>query len=148
MRVPIQAQKHPAAVAANLRGLGYDRYRAFAGKAGGDPAHLRQVRGAERARLRLCCGEATAGSDIDLLVEFEPGRSLLDQAELEALLGCRMDVVSEKGLYLLRRRIPPYEQGPAGLPGPYSRAHREDQALHGRRGGNAFSLTVVYAKAA
>lgn len=55
-------------------------------------------------------GEAGAGSDIDLLVEFEPGRSLLDQAglvaELEELLGCKVDVVTEKGLYwLLRRRI-------------------------------------------
>jgi len=55
-------------------------------------------------------GEAGAGSDIDLLVEFEPGRSLLDQAgleaELEEVLGCKVDVVSEKGLYwLLRRRI-------------------------------------------
>ena len=55
-------------------------------------------------------GEASAGSDIDLLVEFEAGRSLLDQAglvvELEELLGCKVDVVSEKGLYwLLRRRI-------------------------------------------
>lgn len=55
-------------------------------------------------------GEAGAGSDIDLLVEFEPGRSLLDQAglvaELEEFLGCKVDVVSEKGLYwLLRRRI-------------------------------------------
>ena len=54
--------------------------------------------------------EASAGSDIDLLVEFEAGRSLLDQAglvvELEELLGCKVDVVSEKGLYwLLRRRI-------------------------------------------
>ncbi|MGQ9592251.1 MAG: nucleotidyltransferase family protein [Planctomycetota bacterium] len=55
-------------------------------------------------------GEAGAGSDIDLLVEFEPGRSLLEEAglvaELEELLGCKVDVVTEKGLYwLLRRRI-------------------------------------------
>lgn len=55
-------------------------------------------------------GEARADSDIDLLVEFEPGRSLLDQAalvlELEELLGRKVDVVSEGGLYwLLRRRI-------------------------------------------
>lgn len=55
-------------------------------------------------------GEATAESDLDLLVEFEPGRSLLDQAglvvDLEALLGRRVDVLTEGGLYwLLRRRI-------------------------------------------
>jgi uncharacterized protein len=55
-------------------------------------------------------GEAGEGSDIDLLVEFEPSRSLLDHAvlvlDLEQLLGCKVDVVTEKGLYwLLRRRI-------------------------------------------
>ncbi len=55
-------------------------------------------------------GEATEDSDIDLLVELEPGRSLLDLsglvADLEALLGRKVDVVTEDGLYwLLRRRI-------------------------------------------
>ncbi len=47
-------------------------------------------------------GEADELSDVDFLVEMEPGRSLLDlgglQAELEALFGCRVDVVTEKGL--------------------------------------------------
>jgi uncharacterized protein len=55
-------------------------------------------------------GEAGEGSDIDLLVEFEPSRSLLDHAalvlDLEEILGRKVDVVTEKGLYwLLRRRI-------------------------------------------
>ncbi len=55
-------------------------------------------------------GEAGDQSDIDFLVEFEPGHSLLDQAgmvnDLEDLLGCKVDVVTEGGLYwLLRRRI-------------------------------------------
>ncbi|VVB71411.1 Nucleotidyltransferase domain protein [uncultured archaeon] len=55
-------------------------------------------------------GEASEKSDIDLLVEFEPGRSLLDQAglvvELQELLGRKVDVVTEDGLYwLIRRRI-------------------------------------------
>jgi uncharacterized protein len=55
-------------------------------------------------------GEAEEDSDIDFLVEFEPGRSLLDQAglvlDLEELLGRKADVVTEGGLYwLLRRRI-------------------------------------------
>ncbi len=55
-------------------------------------------------------GEAGESSDIDLLVDMEPDRSLLDVAALLAdlrdLLGRRVDVVSEKGLYwLLRRRI-------------------------------------------
>jgi len=47
-------------------------------------------------------GEADALSDIDLLVEFEPDRSLLDHAalwlELQELLGCKVDVVSEAGV--------------------------------------------------
>lgn len=47
-------------------------------------------------------GEASQASDIDLLVEFEPGRSLFDQvhlgADLEALLNVRVDVVPAGGL--------------------------------------------------
>ncbi len=55
-------------------------------------------------------GEAGEASDIDLLVDLEPERSLVDlgglQVELEALLARRVDVVTEAGLYwLLRRRI-------------------------------------------
>ncbi len=55
-------------------------------------------------------GEAGEESDVDLLVDLEPERSLLDlgglQVELEALLARRVDVVTEGGLYwLLRRRI-------------------------------------------
>lgn len=40
-------------------------------------------------------------SDLDFLVELEPGRSLLDHAvllDLEQLLGCHMDVATERGL--------------------------------------------------
>lgn len=47
-------------------------------------------------------GEADDRSDIDMLVEMEPGRSLLDlgglQFELERLLGRPVDVVTERGL--------------------------------------------------
>ena len=55
-------------------------------------------------------GEAGENSDIDLLVELEPGRSLLDLdklvVELEDLLNRKVDVVTEQGLYwLLRRRV-------------------------------------------
>lgn len=55
-------------------------------------------------------GEASDESDVDFLVDFEPGRSLLDlgglRVELESLLGRRVDVVTEPGIYwLLRRRI-------------------------------------------
>jgi predicted nucleotidyltransferase len=47
-------------------------------------------------------GEADEESDIDLLVEFEPGRSLLDHAalwlELQDVLGRTVDVVSDRGI--------------------------------------------------
>ncbi|RIJ77537.1 helix-turn-helix domain-containing protein [Nakamurella silvestris] len=46
-------------------------------------------------------GEDTPDSDVDLLVRFAPGASLLDQAqlvlELEDLLGVPVDVVSDRG---------------------------------------------------
>lgn len=55
-------------------------------------------------------GEADGDSDIDFLVDLEPGRSLLDHAglilDLQDLLGRKVDVVTEKSIYwLLRRRI-------------------------------------------
>lgn len=47
-------------------------------------------------------GESHAESDVDFLVELEPGTSLLDlarmQRELEALLGVPVDVVTPAGL--------------------------------------------------
>lgn len=68
--------------------------------------------GARNVRIfgSVARGEANETSDIDFLVEMEPGRSLLDlgglQVELESLLGRPVDVVTEAGLYwLLRRRI-------------------------------------------
>jgi predicted nucleotidyltransferase len=46
--------------------------------------------------------EADEQSDLDFLVELEPGRSLFDlgglQYDLEQLLGSRVDVVTERGL--------------------------------------------------
>ena len=55
-------------------------------------------------------GEADAASDVDFLVDFEPGRSLLDLAsplvELEDLLGHPVDVVTEPGLKArIRQRV-------------------------------------------
>ena len=51
-------------------------------------------------------GEAREDSDIDVLVDLESGRSLLDLGgflmDLQHLLGCRVDVVTTKGL---RERI-------------------------------------------
>jgi uncharacterized protein len=47
-------------------------------------------------------GDAGPASDVDLLVEMEPGRSLLDFVglwqELEDLLGRKVDLVSEGGI--------------------------------------------------
>ena len=47
-------------------------------------------------------GEADSQSDIDLLVDMEPSRSLLDLGgllmDLQDLLGCNVDVVTEDGL--------------------------------------------------
>src|SRR3954464_839794 len=55
-------------------------------------------------------GEARPDSDIDLLVELEPGRSLLDliaiKQDLEDVLGRSVDVVTEAGLSPhLRERV-------------------------------------------
>lgn len=64
--------------------------------------------GARNVRLfgSVARGEAGSGSDVDFLVDLEPGRSLLDHAglmlELEAFLGCKVDVATDGGL---RERI-------------------------------------------
>jgi uncharacterized protein len=74
--------------------------------------------GIRRVRIfgSVARGQARPDSDLDVLVDFEPGRSLLDQAgfelALEKLLGCRVDVVVEGGIspYLeaeiLREAVP------------------------------------------
>ena len=47
-------------------------------------------------------GEARPDSDLDFVVEFEAGTSLMDHGELimdlEEKLGCRVDVVSARGM--------------------------------------------------
>lgn len=58
----------------------------------------------------LARGENDDGSDIDFLVNLDPGRSLFDlirlQRELEALLASKVDVVSSRGLReRVRRRV-------------------------------------------
>lgn len=55
-------------------------------------------------------GEERRGSDIDILVEFEEGRSLLDlsglKIELEELLERKVDVLTYKSLHpLLKNKI-------------------------------------------
>lgn len=55
-------------------------------------------------------GNAKQGSDIDILVEFEPGRSLFDlvrmERELSEKLGLEVDVVTPNSLHpRIRARI-------------------------------------------
>ena len=60
--------------------------------------------GARNVRLfgSVARGEAEERSDVDLLVDMEPSWSLLDHAalsiELNRLLNCKVDVISERGL--------------------------------------------------
>jgi predicted nucleotidyltransferase len=70
------------------------------------------LRGARNVRLfgSLARGEESADSDVDLLVDMEEGRSLLDLSHLlqdmEELLGCRVHVVEPEGLdWAIRERI-------------------------------------------
>ena len=73
---------------------------------------IARIHGARNVRVfgSAARGDASQTSDVDFLVEMEPGRSLLDlgglQYELEALLGCRVDVVTVRGLKpRIRERI-------------------------------------------
>jgi hypothetical protein len=84
-----------------------------------DPARVREQilavaarHGADNVRAfgSVARGDADAASDIDFLVDFEPGRSLLDLAalliDLEDLLGHPVDVVTEPGLKArIRQRV-------------------------------------------
>lgn len=60
--------------------------------------------GARSVRLfgSVARGQAGPESDVDILVELQPGRSLLDLGallvDLEDLLGCKVDVITPGGL--------------------------------------------------
>lgn len=64
--------------------------------------------GARNVRIfgSVARGQAVTQSDLDVLVDLDPGYSLLDLGgflmDLQELLGCKVDVVTEKGL---RERI-------------------------------------------
>ncbi len=65
---------------------------------------LARKRGVRRMRVfgSVAREETGPASDVDFLVDFEEGRSLLDHGglvmDLEALLGVKVDVVSERSL--------------------------------------------------
>ena len=67
-----------------------------------------QKHGARNVRVfgSAARGEFGPGSDVDILVDLEEGRTLFDLGgllmDLQSLLGCEVDVVTEQGL---RRRI-------------------------------------------
>ncbi len=78
----------------------------------GEILRIASKHGAHDVRIFGCVarGEDDRESDMDFLVELEAGRSLLDlgglQTELEALLGCRVDVVTTRGLKArIRERV-------------------------------------------
>ena len=73
---------------------------------------IAQGHGASNIRVfgSVARGEAREGSDLDLLVAWEPGRSLLDHAglveDLQELLGVKVHVGTEKSLHwYVRDRI-------------------------------------------
>lgn len=73
---------------------------------------LAAARGAHNLRVfgSAARGAAREDSDVDLLVDLDPGRSALDLAgltlDLEELLGRRVDIVTEAGLHwFIRDRV-------------------------------------------
>jgi uncharacterized protein len=78
----------------------------------GDILLLAARHGASNVRVfgSVARGEATTDSDVDVLVDLQPGRSLFDLGafleDLKNLLGCRVDVVTENGLRArIRNRV-------------------------------------------
>ena len=69
-----------------------------------DILRLAARRGVRNVRLfgSVARDEAGPDSDVDFLVDLEPGRSLLDLGgllmDLQELMGCKVDVVTETGL--------------------------------------------------
>jgi predicted nucleotidyltransferase len=77
-----------------------------------DILHVCAKYGARNVRVfgSVARGEADAQSDLDFLVELEPGRPLFDlgglQYAVEQLLGCPVDVVTERALKVhIRDRV-------------------------------------------
>jgi uncharacterized protein len=79
---------------------------------------LAKLYGASDVRIfgSVARGDATETSDLDLIVRFEPGRSLFDQGgllmDLQELLGVKVDLISENGIrdrwrrHLMQEAVP------------------------------------------
>ncbi len=73
---------------------------------------LGELYGARQIRVfgSVARGDNTPASDVDLLVEMDQGRTLFDLAgfvaDVQDLLGVRVDVVTAGGLRYLRDQIP------------------------------------------
>ena len=70
----------------------------------GEIERVARRHGADLVRVfgSVARGEGDEQSDVDFLVRLQPGRTIFDLGgllmDLEGLLGCRVDVVTEKGL--------------------------------------------------
>lgn len=91
------------------RGLVYDR---IVKEKRGEILRIVARYGTHDVRLfgSVARGEDDRESDVDFVVKLEAGRSLLDlgglQMELEDLLGCRVDVMTVRGLKArIRERV-------------------------------------------
>ena len=116
----------------------------------GGEEHREMLRAAARHGARnvrmigsVARGDARPDSDLDLLVELDRGRSLLDHAalmiELEALLGCKVDVATEEGLRRgseieCSRRPCRFEARPRASARPPPSARRSKATAPGRVG--------------
>jgi len=70
----------------------------------GEVLRIATRHGAAKVRVfgSVVRGDAGPDSDVDILIDLGPGRSLLDivaiKQDLEDLLGCRVDVVTEAAI--------------------------------------------------
>ena len=101
LRVTNGARHEPRAI---LGGMADLHQRLIAGVSPGTIREVAERHGATRVRVfgSFARGENRLDSDLDLLVELRPGRSLLDliaiKQDLQDLLNLRVDVVTERSL--------------------------------------------------
>jgi hypothetical protein len=88
-----------------MSGLTQMKLKAILQEKRAEVLRIAKQHGAKNIRVfgSVARGSDTPDSDIDFLVELEPGRSLLDLGgllmDLQGLFGRKVDVVTEKGLH-------------------------------------------------